>query len=75
MLANAERRERLHRLIVGLLGHGQQVLSRWSGSARAPVRRSSIAMSSSTLMTALGSLLERTRLRLSRLARRDRRRE
>jgi hypothetical protein len=30
MLASAERREQLHRLIVGLLGHGQEVLGRWA---------------------------------------------
>jgi hypothetical protein len=31
MLASAERREQLHRLIAGLLGHGQEVLGRWAG--------------------------------------------
>jgi hypothetical protein len=31
MLASADRREQLHRLIVGLLGHGQEVLGRWAG--------------------------------------------
>ena len=31
MLANADRREQLHRLIEGLLGHGQEVLGRWAG--------------------------------------------
>jgi hypothetical protein len=30
MLANAERREQLHRLLVTLLGHGQEVLGRWA---------------------------------------------
>ena len=30
MLANADRREQLHRLIDGLLGHGQEVLGRWA---------------------------------------------
>jgi hypothetical protein len=30
LLANADRRERLHRLIAGLLGHGQEVLGRWA---------------------------------------------
>jgi hypothetical protein len=30
MLASADRREQLHRLIVGLLGHGQDVLGRWA---------------------------------------------
>jgi len=30
MLANAGRREQLHRLIEGLLGHGQDVLGRWA---------------------------------------------
>jgi hypothetical protein len=30
MLANAERREQLHRLIAGLLGHGQELLGRWA---------------------------------------------
>ena len=30
MLASAERREQLHRLIVGLLGEGQEVLGRWA---------------------------------------------
>jgi hypothetical protein len=30
MLANDERREQLHRLIAGLLGHGQEVLGRWA---------------------------------------------
>lgn len=30
MLANADRREQLHRLIAGLLGHGQEVLGRWA---------------------------------------------
>ena len=30
MLANADRREQLHRLIEGLLGHGQEVLGRWA---------------------------------------------
>ena len=30
MLASADRREQLHRLIVGLLGHGQEVLGRWA---------------------------------------------
>jgi hypothetical protein len=30
MLASAERREQLHRLIAGLLGHGQEVLGRWA---------------------------------------------
>jgi hypothetical protein len=30
MLASAERREQLHRLVVGLLGHGQEVLGRWA---------------------------------------------
>lgn len=29
-LASAERREQLHRLIVALLGHGQEVLGRWA---------------------------------------------
>jgi hypothetical protein len=31
MLASADRREQLHRLIEGLLGHGQEVLGRWAG--------------------------------------------
>ena len=31
MLASAEHREQLHRLIAGLLGHGQEVLGRWAG--------------------------------------------
>ena len=31
MLASAERREQLHRLIAGLLGHGDEVLGRWAG--------------------------------------------
>ena len=31
MLASADRREQLHRLIMGLLGHGQDVLGRWAG--------------------------------------------
>ncbi|HEX4188628.1 MAG TPA: hypothetical protein VHY83_12075 [Solirubrobacteraceae bacterium] len=31
MLAGAERRVQLHRLIAGLLGHGQEVLGRWAG--------------------------------------------
>lgn len=31
MLASADRREQLHRLIAGLLGHGQDVLGRWAG--------------------------------------------
>jgi hypothetical protein len=30
MLASAERREQFHRLIVGLIDHGQQVLGRWA---------------------------------------------
>jgi hypothetical protein len=30
MLANADRREQLHRLIARLLGHGQEVLGRWA---------------------------------------------
>lgn len=30
LLARADRREQLHRLIVGLLGHGQEVLARWA---------------------------------------------
>jgi hypothetical protein len=30
MLASAERREQLHRLIGGLLGHGREVLGRWA---------------------------------------------
>jgi hypothetical protein len=30
MLASAERREQLHRLIAGLLGHGQELLGRWA---------------------------------------------
>jgi hypothetical protein len=30
MLASAARREQLHRLIAGLLGHGQEVLGRWA---------------------------------------------
>ena len=30
-LAIADRREQLHRLIAGLLGHGQGVLGRWAG--------------------------------------------
>src|SRR5690348_6438242 len=30
MLASAERREQLHRLIAGLLGEGQEVLGRWA---------------------------------------------
>jgi hypothetical protein len=30
MLADADRREQLHRLIAGLLGHGQEVLGRWA---------------------------------------------
>jgi len=30
MLASAERREQLHRLISGLFGHGQEVLGRWA---------------------------------------------
>jgi len=30
MLASADRREALHRLISGLLGHGQEVLGRWA---------------------------------------------
>src|SRR6476660_6635594 len=30
MLATADRREQLHRLIVVLLGHGQEVLGRWA---------------------------------------------
>ena len=29
ILASAERREQLHRLIAGLLGHGQELLGRW----------------------------------------------
>jgi hypothetical protein len=31
MLASTDRREQLHRLIEGLLGHGQDVLGRWAG--------------------------------------------
>jgi hypothetical protein len=31
MLASADRREQLHRLITRLLGHGQEVLGRWAG--------------------------------------------
>jgi len=31
MLADADRRERLHRLIARLLAHGQEVLGRWAG--------------------------------------------
>src|SRR6476661_7514816 len=31
MLASADRREQLHRLIAELLGHGQEVLGRWAG--------------------------------------------
>ena len=31
MLSRADRREQLHRLIAGLLGHGQDVLGRWAG--------------------------------------------
>jgi hypothetical protein len=31
MLASAERREQLHRLIAGLLSHGDDVLGRWAG--------------------------------------------
>jgi len=31
MLAGADRRERLHRLIARLLAHGQEVLGRWAG--------------------------------------------
>src|SRR5713101_2755042 len=31
MLASADRREQLHRLIAGLLGQGQEVLGRWAG--------------------------------------------
>src|SRR5947209_7876175 len=31
LLASADRREQLHRLIAGLLGHGQEVLGRWAG--------------------------------------------
>jgi hypothetical protein len=31
MLASAERREQLHRLIAGLLGHGDELLGRWAG--------------------------------------------
>jgi hypothetical protein len=31
MLASAERREQLHRLIATLLGHGHEVLGRWAG--------------------------------------------
>jgi hypothetical protein len=30
MLANVERREQLHRLLLTLLGHGQEVLGRWA---------------------------------------------
>jgi hypothetical protein len=30
MLASADLREQLHRLIAGLLGHGQEVLGRWA---------------------------------------------
>ncbi len=30
MLANTDRREQLHRLIAGLLGHGREVLGRWA---------------------------------------------
>jgi hypothetical protein len=30
ILASADRREELHRLIAGLLGHGQEVLGRWA---------------------------------------------
>ncbi len=30
MLASADRRDQLHRLIAGLLGHGQEVLGRWA---------------------------------------------
>jgi hypothetical protein len=30
MLASADRREQLHRLIAGLLGHGREVLGRWA---------------------------------------------
>ncbi|HEY2201840.1 MAG TPA: hypothetical protein VGH56_08125, partial [Solirubrobacteraceae bacterium] len=30
MLASADRREQLHRLIAGLLAHGQEVLGRWA---------------------------------------------
>ncbi len=33
MLASAERREQLHRLIAGLLAQGQEVLGRWAGLA------------------------------------------
>jgi hypothetical protein len=31
ILANAERREKLHRVIAALLGHGEEVLGRWAG--------------------------------------------
>jgi hypothetical protein len=31
MLASAERREQLHRLIAGLLGHGDELFGRWAG--------------------------------------------
>ncbi len=31
MLASADRREQLHRLIAGLLGQGEEVLGRWAG--------------------------------------------
>jgi hypothetical protein len=31
MLASAERREQLHRLIAGLLGHSDELLGRWAG--------------------------------------------
>src|SRR5262249_5853568 len=31
MLASAERREQLHRVIARLLAHGEQVLARWAG--------------------------------------------
>ncbi|HWX52252.1 MAG TPA: hypothetical protein VNY34_03105 [Solirubrobacteraceae bacterium] len=30
LLASADRREQLHRLLAGLLGHGQEVLGRWA---------------------------------------------
>jgi hypothetical protein len=52
MLASADRREQLHRLIVELLNDGQDVLGRWASVMvnSGTTRRSSIATSSSTVV-------------------------
>ena len=57
MLASADRREQLHRLIARLRAHGQEVLGRWADvmSTRAHTQRSSIATSSSTVVCTGGA--------------------